>query len=106
MSSAQDWDKTDSPVTLYAVWAEIGHVTIQYAANNTAYGTVSSSYESLNPETGTATGSNAIAKPGYRFVEWKGANGDTVSTSAIFVPQKDLGSYTTATYTVIFAAEA
>ncbi|WP_256758633.1 InlB B-repeat-containing protein [Cohnella sp. WQ 127256] len=106
MSSAQDWDKTDSSVTLYAVWTEIGHVTIQYAANNTAYGTVSSSYESLNPKTGTATGSNATAKPGYRFVEWKGANGDTVSTSAIFVPQKDSGSYTTATYTAIFAAEA
>ncbi|WEK54177.1 MAG: InlB B-repeat-containing protein [Candidatus Cohnella colombiensis] len=105
MSSAQDWDKTDSTVTLYAVWTEIGHVTIQYTTNNTAYGTVSMTYESLNPETGTTTGSQATAKLGYRFVEWQSANSNTVSTSAIFVPQKDSGSYVAATYTAVFAAE-
>ncbi|MBP3966683.1 InlB B-repeat-containing protein [Paenibacillus lignilyticus] len=105
MSSAKNWDKTDSSVTLYAVWTEIGQITIQYAANNTDYGTVSPTYESLNPETGTVTGSEATAKLGYHFVEWQGANGNTVSTSAAFVPQKDSGSYAAATYTAVFAAD-
>lgn len=102
MTSAKIWDKTDASVTLYAVWTELGKVTIQYAANQAAYGTVNSAYESLNPETGTAVGSVATAKPGYRFVEWQDANGAAVSTSASFVPQKDSGSYAAATYTAVF----
>ncbi|QKS47597.1 InlB B-repeat-containing protein (plasmid) [Paenibacillus cellulosilyticus] len=105
MNSVKDWDKTDLSVTLYAVWTEIGKVTIEYAANQTTGGTVSSTYESLNPETGTAVGSAATANPGYRFVEWQDANGDTVSTSAVFVPQKDSDSYAAATYTAVFEAE-
>ncbi|GBF75543.1 hypothetical protein PA598K_03960 [Paenibacillus sp. 598K] len=106
MSSAKDWDKTDESVTLYAVWTEIDHVTIQYAVNHANYGTVSPTYESLNPESGTATGSVATANPGYRFVEWQDATGATVSTSVSFVPQKeDSGLYAAATYTAVFAAE-
>ena len=104
MSSAKDWDKTDATATLYAVWTELGHVTIQYAANNSDYGTVSSSYESMNPETGTAAGSTAAANLGYNFVEWRNTGGDTVGTDTTFIPQKVSGSYATATYTAIFAA--
>ncbi|WP_169447579.1 InlB B-repeat-containing protein [Paenibacillus daejeonensis] len=106
MSSERNWDKTDASTTLYAVWTEIDHVTIQYAVNHADYGTVSQTYESLNPENGTATGSVATANPGYYFVEWQNANGESVSTSVSFDPQKeDSGSYVAATYTAVFAAE-
>ncbi|WP_438433683.1 InlB B-repeat-containing protein [Gorillibacterium sp. sgz500922] len=105
MSSAKDWDKPGESAILYAVWAEIGSITIQYAPNHPDYGTVSLSYESLNPEAGTAVGSVATAKPGYRFVEWQDASGHTVSPNAVFVPQKDSGGYATAIYTAVFAAE-
>jgi len=106
MSSARDWDKTDESVTLYAVWTEIDHVTIQYAANHADYGTVSPTYESLNPESGMVTGSVATPNPGYRFVEWQDASGATVGTSISFVPQKeDSGLYAAATYTAVFETE-
>ena len=105
MSSAQNWDKLTESVTLYAVWTELGLVTLQYAANNAAYGTVSTTNQSLNPEIGTATGSVATAKPGYRFVEWQDTAGSTVGTKAVFVPHKAAGQYTDATYTAVFAIE-
>ncbi|MFS0725196.1 InlB B-repeat-containing protein [Paenibacillus sp. 1P07SE] len=106
MSSERDWDKADGSTTLYAVWTEIGHITIEYVVNHADYGTVSQTYESLNPESGTATGSVATANPGYRFVEWQDASGATVSTSVSFDPQKeDSGRYAAATYTAVFAAD-
>ncbi|RUT30498.1 hypothetical protein EJP77_11720 [Paenibacillus zeisoli] len=89
---------------VYAVWTEVGSVMINYAANDTSYGTVSQANESLNPETSTASGSEATAKPGYHFVEWQDGNGTSVSTNPTFVPQKVDGSYVSGTYTAVFAA--
>lgn len=105
MSSASKWDKTNSPVILYALWTELNHVTLEYVSNNTTYGTVSLSSETLNPETGTAKGSNAIPNAGYKFVEWQKANRNSVSTDANFIPVKDSGSYKTSTYTAVFSIE-
>ena len=105
MSSANDWDKIESPVTLYAVWTEFEHVTINYESNNTEYGQVSSIGESLNPVIGTAVGSDVVESLGYRFVEWQDNNHHTVSTDRKFIPQKVEGSYIEATYTAVFEAE-
>ncbi|BBI31186.1 NHL domain-containing protein [Cohnella abietis] len=89
--------------TYTATWTVAANVTINYAANNTAYGSVSRSSEALNPEIGTASGSVATAKPGYYFVKWQDANSSQVSTSATWVPQKVSGSYVAGSYTAVFA---
>lgn len=102
MSSAKDWDQNSSSVTLYALWTELSHVTLNYVPNQATYGTVSLSSETLNPKTGTAKGSKATANSGYRFVNWKNANGDSVSTTETFIPEKSSGSYAAATYTATF----
>lgn len=92
------------PHSVYALWTEIGNVTINYAANNTNYGTVSRASESLNPVTGTVLGAAASANSGYHFVEWQDAGGNQVSTSETFVPERVSGSYAAENYTAIFAA--
>lgn len=89
--------------TVYAVWTELGNITITYATDNANYGTVSRGSESLNPATGEALGSTAVAQPGYRFIEWREAGGKT-SSEPTLIPQKIEGSYTNGAYTAVFEA--
>ena len=79
-------------VTLYAVWQEKDSVRINYKA--VGGGSVSPASESLNPETGIATGSTATANSGYKFVGWydnEECSGDALSTELDFVPTKKAG---------------
>ncbi|NGZ76527.1 InlB B-repeat-containing protein [Saccharibacillus alkalitolerans] len=99
-------DKTTVVVSVthsvYAMWTELGKVTINYASNNTNYGTVSRSFESLNPISDNAAGATAIANPGYRFVEWQNAGGTPVSTAETLVPEKTPNGYAAENYTAVF----
>ncbi|MEG1480748.1 MAG: InlB B-repeat-containing protein, partial [Kiritimatiellia bacterium] len=72
-------------VTLTGTWEEKPDVTIKYEA--TVGGSVTSADEKLRPATGTAKGSKAEAKPGYRFVNWT-KDDVVVSTDATFKPTK------------------
>ncbi|MDD8049003.1 MAG: InlB B-repeat-containing protein [Thomasclavelia sp.] len=88
--------------TLYAKWTE-NEVTINYASNNTAQGTVDKASETIGVLTGAPNGSTATAKTGYKFVNWT-VGGVEVSTDLTFVPQKDTttGLYETASYKANF----
>lgn len=91
---------------VYAVWTEEGYVTINYAANNSYYGTVSRDTESLNPETEDPEGSEATANTGYEFVCWEDEDGNMVSTDASFIPEKGSGGkYASANYIAVFAPD-
>ena len=102
------WDfasgKVTSDVTLYAKWTEIDQVTIIYQSEAENKGTVSPTSESINPETGTATGSKASPSDGYGFINWTNAAGNIVGTNETFIPEKKDGKYAEETYTALFEA--
>ena len=75
-------------VTLYAVWEEEPDLRIAYVAHDLNQLSVSNAAEELAPATGSVKGSTATPKTGYKFKAWKTAKGDTVSTSATFVPKR------------------
>ena len=75
-------------VTLYAVWEEDPDLRIAYVAHDPNKASVSNAAEELAPATGSAKGSSALPKKGYKFKAWKTAKGDMVSTSATFVPKR------------------
>ena len=96
----QKVDGVNVAATYYAVFAENENITIKYQA--TEGGSVSRTSESLAPATGTSQGSIATASAGYHFVDWTDKDGNTVSTTLKFVPQKVNGVNVPATYTANF----
>ena len=96
----QKVDGVNVAATYYAVFVENENITINYQA--TAGGSVSRTSESLAPATGTSQGSIATASAGYHFVKWTDKDGNTVSTTLNFVPQKVNGVNVPATYTANF----
>lgn len=88
-------------ITFTAQWTAKGDVTIHYVAKDG--GTVTPPSETLNPDTGTATGSTATAEPNYRFVGWYSdsecTEANKVSGEVTFTPPKpDEGGWVTTTY--------
>lgn len=80
-------------------WTEKDKVTIKYVAKDG--GTVTLANETLNPDTGEATGSTATAEPNYRFVGWydnADCMGTALSTQTAFTPTKPEGGWVTTTY--------
>lgn len=75
-------------VTLYAVWEEDPDLRIAYVAHDPNKASVSNAQDELAPATGSAKGSSATPKKGYKFKAWKTAKGDIASTSATFVPKR------------------
>ena len=76
-------------ITFTAQWTEKTSVTISYVAKEG--GSVNKASESLNPDTGEATGSTATASTGYTFDGWydnEECTGDALSTSAEYKPTK------------------
>jgi len=88
--------------TYTANFVESGNITIYYVTGTG--GTVSRASESLDPVTGIAQGSTAMANAGYRFLNWTDADGNVVSTDATFIPEKVNGLNVSATYTENFEA--
>lgn len=78
----------DGKVALYAVWEEDPDLRIAYVAHDPNKVSVSSAAEELAPATGSPKGSSATPEKGYKFKAWKTAKGDTVSTSATFIPKR------------------
>jgi len=89
--------------TLYAKWTEQPDVAIVYLSADETMGSVSSAGESVPPATGSAVGSTAQAKEGWRFVSWIGKTAAVVSTEAAFIPAKTDELYTAGTYIANFA---
>ena len=62
-------------ITLYAIYKDIGTVTVEFAGNDAARGSVSVRQGSFSEINGTLSGatvkSEATAKPGYHFTGWK-----------------------------------
>lgn len=94
-------------VTLYPVFEE-KTVTINYVLANGAsatMGTLSKATETINMDSGTAAGSTATAKTGYKFVGWysDAAHTNQLSTAAAYAPAKNAdGTYHAATYYAYF----
>jgi LPXTG-motif cell wall-anchored protein len=91
---------------VYAIWTELGSVTISYISNDIKLGKVSRANEFLNPKTGAAQGSTAIPEPGCEFVRWLDENGDTASYNAELIPSKGPDGYTSGAYTAEFRKAA
>ena len=77
-------------ITLYAIYKDIGTVTVEFAGNDAARGSVSVRQGSFSEINGTLSGatvkSEATAKPGYHFTGWKcEINGKTTSTGTLTV---------------------
>lgn len=80
-------------------WTEKDKVTIKYVAKDG--GTVTLANETLNPDTGTAAGSTATARTGYRFVGWydnSECTGTALSTEAEYIPTKPEAGWAEKTY--------
>ena len=77
-------------ITFTAQWTEKTSVTISYVAKEG--GSVNKASESLNPDTGEATGSTAAASTGYTFDGWYSDSECTeakkVGGQATFIPTK------------------
>ena len=72
---------------------------INYTVNDSTMGSVSRTYERVGETvTSNLVGSTAIAKTGYKFVEWVNAAGEQVSTEVQFAPKVK----TPTTYTAVF----
>ena len=84
-------------VTFTAKWIKASEVIV-YQVNNPAMGTVSRANERIGENTGSVRGSAANPKDGYRFVHWKNAKGEIVSTDNTYIPEKK-----PETYTAVFA---
>ena len=79
----------------------LGKIKINYQAG--ANGTVNRTVESVDPFGGNPVGATATANSNYRFKNWTDATGKVVSTTANFIPTKNLqGYFTPTTYTANF----
>lgn len=76
-------------ITLYAIYKDIGTVTVEFAGNDANRGSVSVLQGSFSETNGTLSGkevqSVATAKPGYHFTGWKcETSGDITSTETLY----------------------
>lgn len=78
-------------------------ITIRYAQPSEG-GSIYPDSETVKVSSGTPQGCSASAAPGYEFVGWTDEEGNIVSTSPHFVPQKDeeSGLYASTVYTPTF----
>lgn len=76
-------------IILYAIYKDIGTVTVEFAGNDANRGSVSVLQGSFSETNGTLSGkevqSVATAKPGYHFTGWKcETSGDITSTETLY----------------------
>lgn len=63
----------DTTVTLYAIYADVKAITVEFQGNNSQWGAVtnrSGSFTVTDSVAGNAVTSKAEPRPGYHFVEW------------------------------------
>lgn len=77
-------------ITLYAIYKNIGTVTVEFAGNDANRGSVDVRQGSFSETNGTLSGNTvksvATAKPGYHFTGWKcEINGNTTNTGTLTV---------------------
>lgn len=77
-------------ITLYAIYKNIGTVTVEFAENDANRGSVDVRQGSFSERNGTLSGntvkSEATAKPGYHFTGWKcETSGDPTTTGTLNV---------------------
>lgn len=75
--------KDDTTVTLYAIYADVKAITVEFQGNNSQWGTVtpqSGSFTVTDSVAGGDVTSTAKPSPGYHFVKWT-KDGEKVSTN-------------------------
>lgn len=94
-------DEGESHITLYAIWEENAPVLIKYDPGDPDRIDIDNVCEEVRPRSGIAKGSKAIAKTGYKFLEWKDPQGSITCTTPTITPERDAaGLYNATTYTV------
>lgn len=81
---------SEDTIILYAIYKEIGTVTVEFAGNDANRGSVDVREGSFSEIKGTLSGNTvksvATAKPGYHFTGWKcEINGNTTNTGTLTV---------------------
>lgn len=75
-------DDDDTTVTLYAIYADVKAITVEFQGNNPQWGTVtprSGSFTVTDSVAGGEVTSTAKPSPGYHFVKWTTKTGEQVS---------------------------
>ena len=98
--------KDDTTVTLYAIYADVKAITVEFQGNNPQWGTVTTPSGSFTVTDSVAGGDvTSTAKPslGYHFVEWT-QDGKQVSTNPELTISADKFNTTQAGHTFVYVA--
>lgn len=97
----------DTTVTLYAIYADVKAITVEFQGNNPQWGTVtpqSGSFTVTNSVDGKAVTSKAEPSPGYHFVKWT-KDGEQVSINPELTISADKFNTTQAGHTFVYVAQ-
>ena len=98
--------KDDTTVTLYAIYADVKAITVEFQGNNPQWGTVTTPSGSFTVTDSVAGGdvtSTAKPSPGYHFVEWT-QDGKQVSTNPELTISANQFKHTQAGHTFVYVA--
>ena len=93
-------------VTLYAIYADVKAITVEFQGNNPQWGTVTTPSGSFTVTDSVAGGdvtSTAKPSPGYHFVKWT-KDGEKVSTNPELTISADKFNTTQAGHTFVYVA--
>lgn len=97
----------DTTVTLYAIYADVKAITVEFQGNNPQWGTVtpqSGSFTVTNSVDGKAVTSKAEPSPGYHFVKWT-KDGEQVSINPELTISADKFNTAQAGHTFVYVAQ-
>lgn len=96
----------DTTVTLYAIYADVKAITVEFQGNNSQWGAVtnrSGSFTVTDSVAGNAVTSKAEPRPGYHFVEWT-QDGKQVSINPELTISANQFKHTQAGHTFVYVA--
>lgn len=94
-------------VTLYAIYADVKAITVEFQGNNSQWGAVtnrSGSFTVTDSVAGNAVTSKAEPRPGYHFVEWT-QDGKQVSINPELTISANQFKHTQAGHTFVYIAQ-
>lgn len=99
-------DDDDTTVTLYAIYADVKAITVEFQGNNPQWGTVtprSGSFTVTDSVAGEDVTSTAKPSPGYHFVEWTKGGQQVSTTPDLTISAKQFNN-TQAGHTFVYVA--
>lgn len=97
-----------TPVTLYAIYADVKDITVEFRGNNPQWGAVttrSGSFTVTGSVTGDAVISKAEPSPGYHFVKWTTKTGEQVSEDQTLTVRSSDFTKDQAGHTFVYVAQ-